>query len=169
MSHHFGPTETRLQAELRLFSFAQEDDMPTTDYTIAFKQLASSLDLPERCLRIFYLGNLNERAQSFLNRLQSIPEKMADLYALAPRIDNSFFGDTSSETRTVTFGFGPRNVVASATPSPPSSTRLKCKYCRKFGHKRENCPRLKARNQAKVVKPKSGPHGSHPKDPATRC
>lgn len=81
MSRHFGPTETRLQAELRLFAFAQPDNMTSVAYTIAFKQLASSLDLPERCLRIFYLGNLNEKAQGFLNKLQSIPEKLVDLVA----------------------------------------------------------------------------------------
>lgn len=157
MAAYFGIKESRIQVELKLLRFRQ-DKLSVVDYATRFKNIASTIDYPERPLIAIFISNLNEKTMAYLRHQSNFPDRLEDLIQLCIRSDDDYLGQNKSFGSHHLSFRDDNKMDVSAVDRDYSD--LVCNYCRKKGHIKRNCTIL--------LKKAKGEGSSDPKAQAAR-
>lgn len=137
MAAHFGIKESRIQVELKLLRFRQ-DKLTAAEFGTRFKQMASTINSPERPLIAIFILNLNEKTMTSLRHQQNFPDRLEDLIQLCVRSDDDYLGqDKSFGSRLLSFRDDDKMDVSAVERD---YSDLVFNYCRKKEHIKRNCP-----------------------------
>ena len=168
MSRHFAVKHSELQAELEFLDFNQ-DKLRVSEYSIRFRQLASTLKFNDAALRAIFIRNLNPKAKRVLKNQSDIPKSLDEVIELCIRSDTDFLEFHNRVVFTENKPFAGRDSswagqtqqVAAVSRRIETHGKMECNYCHEIGHIKKYCPRLP---QGGLKKPKE----NSPKGPATR-
>ena len=139
LDDNFGVKHMPFENEVEFIHFEQ-GSMGIKEFNLKFQRYAILSGFNPKALICLYISKLNDTYLTYV-KTPPMPEDVEGMMRKAAFFDPSFLSSTRKRTVSQSLFFKPRSNVSPALPT--STGQRFCDFCKRSGHTRESCYKLK--------------------------